>query len=352
MKYKMKIFSGLIFTLCLLMMFVISCSPKAQNTTNGIITHTPTITMTPTCAPISLSTPEGWVTDTNLYVILYDPRSVGEETLTFENRETTQDIPDFIQKIVPKFLKPGDQISIFQLGYSSYEAARVSRQTSYTTVPPLYNTPSPNSTLTPVPTPTIVGGFGPVQATNQAKIMQTQRAAIEEQVNSEYNCQKKYWNDNVGATAAIWDVTATAEVLNLNSKLKADFDQFLQNMNAIEEPFRTNELYYGGVYNGLSFATRVFQSDGTGCAKYTTCTLIIIDDLETWKPNNPDNLNIDLHGVNIYAILPNCWDMDTTACKNTRSYWDSEFKEFGASVTPTYWNGERAEINLLNEIGR
>lgn len=135
-------------------------------------------------------------------------------------------------------------------------------------------------------------------------------------------------------------------------RLEADFDRFLKNIETIEIPFRTNELFYGGVYDGLSFATRVFQSDGAGCANYTSCTLIIIDDLQLWGNHNPDNLPIDLGGVNAYVVLPHCRDIDNTACQETITYWNTEFENFGIESPPQYWNGERAEINLLAAIRR
>ncbi len=346
---KSKLYASLIVYAGILVLLISSCGSEPPN---GVVTHTFTPSLTPTCLPVSLSTPEGWSISSHLLVILYDPRSTEEGVLGFANRETTQDVTVFLRKIAPQLINPGDQLSIFQLGYSSYEAAQVTRLNSYTTIPPLYNTPSPGSTLTPPPEPTIAGGFGPIQATNQAKTIQTQRAIVEEQFESEYNCQKKYWNENVGATASIWNTTATAEVTDLASRLEADFMLFLNNTESIEVPFRTNELYYGGVYNGLSFATRVFQSDGAGCDKYTSCTLVIIDDMELWGENNPDNLDINLAGVKTYIVMPNCKDIDNTACQNTITYWDAEFEKLGMLDSPQYWNGERAEINLIEAIRR
>lgn len=349
LNFKNKVYSSLFITISILPLLVGSCGP---NPPTGVVTHTFTPSLTPTCLPVSLSTPEGWSISSHLFVILYDPRSTVDGVLGFANRETTQDVTVFLRRLVPELMNPGDQLAVFQLGYSSYEAAQVTRLTSYTTIPPLYNTPSPGSTLTPLPEPTIVGGFGPVQATNQAKFMQTQRAAIEEQYESEYNCQKKYWNENVGATASFWNITATAEVANLVLRLETDFTRFLENSEAIETPFRTNELYYGGVYNGLNFATRVYQSEGAGCNKYTSCTLVIIDDMNLWGKNNPENLTINLNNVKTYVVMPNCKDIDNTICQEAIAYWDTEFENFGMSASPQYWNGERAEINLLEAIRR
>lgn len=349
MKLKRKIYISFLIFLSLVMFSVASCGVSKVD---GVVTHTPTITLTPTCLPVSLSTPEGWAIKSNLFVILYDPRSVGEEELEFEDKEDTRDVTVFIRKFAPKIMKPGDQLAVFQLGYSTYDAAKVTRLTSYTSIPPLYNTPSPKATLTPLPAQTIVSGFGPVQATNQARVSQTQRAIVAGQDASEYNCQKQYWNDNVAATAGLWNVTATAEVIDLTLQLNTDFENFLANPEILEVPFRTNELYYGGLYNGLSFATTVFESTASGCTKYTSCNLILIDDLEVWGHDNPDNLSINLSGVNTYVIMPNCEDIDSSSCQKPIDYWNVEFEKMGVTTSVKYWNGERAEINLLENIRR
>lgn len=319
-----------------------------------IVTHTPTASLTPTCVPISLSTPEGWNTTSRLFVILYDPRSVGNGSLGFENRETTQDVAYFIRKIVPNLMDPGDQVAIFQLGYSSYDAAQVTRLNSYTTLPSFYNTPSPKSTLTPIPSPSATpDGYEVIKATNVARVEQTQRAKIELQNASEYNCEINYWNENVKATASIWNVTATAEIMDIHLTLENEFKRFFANSESLEIPFRTNELYYGGVYDGLEFTTTIMQPDDeSGCKKYTECILIVIDDMQVWGENNPNNLSIDLRGVSVYIIMPNCRDINNNTCQKAKNYWNNEFKHFGVTTNPEYWVGNRAEINLLNAIGR
>ena len=318
----------------------------------GVATWTPSPSLTPTCVPdIQISTPEGWGAVSRLFVILYDPRSVGEQNLEFSNNDATKDIPTFVQKVIPEIMQPGDQVAVFQLGYSNYDAARVTRLYSYTTLPPLYNTPAPRATLTPLPpTKFPTPGFEAVATDNFMRVETTKRANIEAENLKLNDCEVISWNTKVKLTATVWNVTATAEVNDIHARIKSEFELFYSNSTAIETPFRTNELYYGGVYFGLDFATTIFNAD---CKQYTECVLIIIDDLELWDENNPDNLPIALNEVKqILAIMPNCEDIDQPSCARLKNYWTNEFARLGAAVEPEYWNGERAEIKLLEAIGR
>ena len=341
----------LILAFNLLLIILVACGgASTSDEDDGYATWTPSPSSTPTCVPnIQLSTPEGWGTSSRLIVVLYDPRTTENRDLELTNGEKTQDIPYFITRIIPMLMRPSDQVSIFQLGYSSYDSARVTRLYSYTTAPQLYNTPSPRETLTPLPPTTIPSpGFQAVATQNFVRTQLTARASTEAAAEAKYSCEVNYWNDNVKLTATAWDGTATAEIGGISDQLDTEIENFKNSGNATEKPFSTNELYYGGVYYGLNFASTVFQSD---CKKYNECILIIIDDLETWGENNPENLPIDLGKVKIYSILPNCKDLDQPSCVKLREYWTVEFEKFGA-VDMVYWNETRVELNLLSAIGR
>lgn len=330
-----------------LVLFILgACKPT--NEPPGYETWTPSPSVTPTCEPnIRLSTPEGWGLTKRLFVILYDPRFNGDQYLELANGETTQDIPLFISRIVPTLMKPSDQVAVFYMGYSSYNDARVARLYSYTTPPPLYNTPAPPPTLPPLPPTTIpTPGFSLV-ATKEAVRIQSTAMANTEMVNGAiYNCQKNYWNNIAQVTATAWNSTATAEINSISNELNTALKN--ANNNSKGKPFATDELYYGGVYYGLNFATTVFQSD---CKNYDACILLIINDMHVLRRNNPDKLSINLDGVKTYAIMPECQDIDQPNCKILEDYWDSEFPKFGAAQ-PVYLNGIHAETNLLNDIER
>ena len=108
--------------LALLFVFLVtilgSCIFPANDGDPRYATWTPSPSATPTCAPnIQLSTPEGWDTSSRFIVFLFDPRFTGNQQLELLSGEKIQDIPFFVSKIIPVLMKPGDQVSVFQLGY-------------------------------------------------------------------------------------------------------------------------------------------------------------------------------------------------------------------------------------------
>lgn len=318
--------------------------------------HTPTTTPTATCHPdIQLSTPEGWKTNRRLTVILFNPDAVSDQYFEMANGEKVKDVYSFVKDIIPKLLGPSDHVSVFHLGFDNYEKARISNIGSYLEIPQFYNTPAPNVTVTPLPPPekTPEAGMIRVQATNEAKVYQTQVAQINAENESVYNCQIALWNATAAADAIAWEVTKVEENKKIEEETFQGIDDF--STEGINE---SDETKNGGLYYGLSFATTILDAR---CEEYDECSVIIIDDLSLWSDNvqeiidmhkdsaMPDFLYPDLHGAKIYTIMPNCEDIDTPACQDLQKFWLTEFDKFGANPDVTFWNGKRIEARLLQE---
>lgn len=335
----------------LILIFMLSACGRGTDVAPGISTWTPSPSPTATCIPdISLSTPEGWG-KSRIIVILYDDRPIVDDLyLQLENGEKTKDTSLFIKTLLPKLIQPGDQISVFQLGYSSFDDAIVSRLFSYTTPPELFNTPPPPNVIPSNSPVTLTPGFGYVATQNamtqQAKAIVATNSASE----SEYRCAVDYWNRVVQQTATTWDAIATAEISDITETMGKEFEAYNSDdkKREREDPYRTNELYYGGIYYGLNFATTVF---GEQCKNGVECILVIVDDLKVYGKNNPDNLKIDLAGVSIITTMHNCRYIDQPDCARLQQYWDDEFTEFGA-LDAHYWDGSRAELNILKYVRR
>jgi len=308
------------------------------------VSSTPSPVLSPTCQPnIQLATQAGLIPPTKLVVVLYDPSAQVIPELDFANGSKTTNITSFVSKIIPDLLGPGDEVSVFQLGYDTYTAARVTRQYSYLTIyPQLYVAPS-YSTLTPLP-PTGVPtpGYGEVATKNAYVGTSTARAIYEAANSASYNCAVLYYNANVRSTATAWQQVQAEDNSSLSTAEVSDF--------ATVSPGRENltELVYGGLYYGLYFASVDIKSD---CAKYDECDLVIVDDLHVYGKHNPEKLPIALNGVNTYVIMPNCRDINQPDCAALQSYWTTEFQGFGVTNIDI-WNGVRAEVNLLGKIGR
>lgn len=334
----------------LVFVFILSACGGGAGSDSGISTWTPSPIPTATCIPdVNLSTPEGW--GARVVVFLYDDRPILDDYyLQLENGERIKNPSLFIKTVVPKLFRPNDQISVFQLGYSSFDDAIVSRLFSFTTPPDLFSTPLPPNII-PTNSPAVLTpGFGYVATQNamtqQAKVIAATNGANETQ----YRCAIDFWNRVVQQTATVWDGVATAEISNITENMVEEFAIYSSEAKKLErdEPYRTNELYYGGIYYGLSFATIVF---GEQCRDGVECILVIVDDLNVYGKNNPDNLAIDLENVRIIATMPNCRFIDQPDCVQLQEYWTEEFSKFGASNIE-YRNGDRAESNIIDYAGR
>ncbi len=335
---------NIIVLLPLLVLLVLgACQPG--NGGSAVSTWTASPSVTPTCAPdIKLSTPEGWGNSSRLVIILFDPQATMEQGLELSDGEQTQDIAFFVNRIILDLMKPGDQTSVFSIGYKKYEDARVTRLYSYITRPQLYNTPSPNETLTPLPKPgTPTPGLVGIATANRYKAALTEQAATATANLAIYDCQIAFWNNDAKLTATAWKQIEISEISSIGEEATKDSGEFETNTDVKRLSFPSYELY-----DGLIHASRDLTTD---CKNYDHCSIVIVDDLLPWVTIEPHNLPIDLTGVSLYVIMPNCRDIYQPSCTVLQDYWDSEFEKFGAEKA-AYMNGIRAETNLLNAIGR
>lgn len=329
----------------LIIIFVLSACDGGTNTGPSYSTWTPSPSATPTCIPSELSTPIGWNPSSKLIILLFNPNSKNEGVLEYENGEKTQNITDFVLRIIPAIAKSGDQISAFQLGFRKYENARFLRIYSYTEVQKLYDTPSPNQTLTPIAIEiTPLSGLPKVQATSLAMPILTAHAATSTALAIDDICKKQNWNESGLYTATSLAKTQLAEVATVNADV-AGIATGIIDINNAETPYSSDV-----VYEGLYHASIDIRSD---CEKYDRCILIIVDDLNTWTFENLGDFEIDLRGVDlVYSIMPNCKDINQPSCTKLQEFWAGEFKKYGIAQIPIFDNGIRAEQNLLDTIGR
>jgi hypothetical protein len=338
-----------LFKMCLFLILILSglsACTAGIGEVSGVSTWTPSATPTPTCAPnIDLTTPIGWDTSSRLIIILFDQNSSNSESLELLDGGAAKDVTDFIVHIIPEISRPGDQISVFQLGYREYENARFLRVYSYATLPQLYDTPSPNQTLTPIPdVVSTLSGLEIIKATNMAKIQQTAHANTAVALDAEDNCKKEIWNKGAMFTATSWAQTEIAEVATISTSAANAATSVAENAIVEETPYADNV-----VYEGLYHASIDIKSD---CAHYDECLLLIIDDLNTWTHGNQGDFDIDLTGIDlVYSIMPQCKDINQPSCKRLQEFWDDEFSMYGVKST-FYSNTIRAEKTLLDTIRR
>ncbi|MBI3173211.1 MAG: hypothetical protein HYZ25_05795 [Chloroflexi bacterium] len=280
-------------------------------------------------------------------VVLYDP-FLATDHLELLNGQIASNALDFTETFLPKVLGPGDQYSIFSLGYRGYEAAKLDRYTSkILDAPKIVETPFLYSTLTPIPTPTQSDAVLANQvAKNQYVAAVDAQKATETQLAFEYNCEVMNYEDSYKVTATQWSVTKQAEANEISTQIGLAKEERGNTVSVLETPFVINN-----VYEGLSHVTVDFESQ---CKNYDRCILIIIDDLVDWRNAGPGNkipdLPINLKGVDVIAVMPQCVDIIQPSCVNTQNLWTDEILAFGAN-TVEYHNGDDLEEFLVNFIG-
>jgi hypothetical protein len=313
---------------------------------------TPSVTPSPTCPPgVALEGDQIKITRTYL-VFLVDPNSTNGRTLEYLDGQYTEDVYEFVQNTLPNILGVGSHYSVFRMGVRTYAAAKIGRNTSkISSAPDIFPTPAPPLTLTPVSTLLPANANTPVLNSQQERIRATQTVASQyatsTQMAREYDCRKKLYQDQYGATATEWVAIQETEKVNVAVQIQGDLESFRTQMPNLETP-----LANGIVYEGLSNVTIDFNNE---CSKYNRCILVIIDDLDDWrnKENYHEipNYNFDLKNVEVISVMPNCKDIIDPSCRLAQALWAKDLYFFGATSV-LYCSGDNLEENLINYVLR
>lgn len=326
--------------------FASSCTPRAVEGLTGI-TATP-ITPSPTpriCPPnTNLASLPGLEIDSTFIVVLFDVNSVNSEALEYSDGNTTSDILSFVGKILPEILGPGDQYSMFSLGFQNYESAKLDRYNSkIVNAPEIVATPIPPEILTPIPTPTLSDAVleNQVGKNKHDSEVEAQNATATQSA-FDYYCELSVYETTYKVTATAWDVTKQAEANEIATQIVKAQEEREEKIRTIETPFAGEN-----VYEGLSHVTIDFENQ---CKDYNRCVLIIFDNLEDWRIKTPDYLQVNLEGVEIVSVLPQCQDIIQPSCKEVQDLWTPQFLSSHAKSVQ-YYNGERLEENLIKYFG-
>lgn len=345
-KHDVKLYLLYFLMIVMIILLVSSCQSPSISDITGI-TPTP-VTPSPTpriCPPdINLETLDGLEIDPTFIVVLFDANSSFAKPMEYINGENTTDVMNFIRSALPKILGPGDQYSIFSLGFRHYEAAKLDRYYSQITeAPDIIPTPIAPLTLTPIPTPTLSDAVLENQvAKNEYESNVEAQNATATQAAFEYYCEISAYDGSYKLTATAWSVTKQAEADQIATQIYVAQNNREERLQTLETPFASNN-----VYEGLSHVTVDFESQ---CENYDRCVLIVIDDLTDWRPETPDYLYINLEGVDVVTILPQCEDIIQPSCEKVKAVWNPLFESYKAKSIQ-YYNGERLEATLINYIG-
>lgn len=325
---------------------IVSCQLGNISDITGITPTPITPSPTPRICPssVDLDSLEGLQISPTFIVILFDANDNYVQPIEYRSGEVTEKVEDFIAMLLPKLLGPGDQYSLFSLGFRYYEGAKLDRYSSkISQAPEIFPTPQPPTELAIIPTPTISSSVLENQVgKNEYESAVEAQNATATQVAFEYFCELTTYDTTYKLTATAWSVTKQAEAGEIATQIAVAQNDREEKIQAVETPFASDN-----VYEGLSHVTIDFQNE---CSKYTRCILIIFDDLKDWRPSTPDYLNIKLEGVEVISVLPQCNDIIQPSCKRVQDIWNPLFQLYGVKSV-TYYNGERLEESLINFIG-
>lgn len=325
-----------VLAISLLSLIITSCgfAETVTGITSTPVTPSPTLTPTLYCPPVELDVAELKVNST-FVVVLFDEKIIKDFPLVYENGQKEYEVYLFLSNLLPRVLGPGSEYSLFRLGYRYYDEAKIARDASrIITAPDLVSTPVPPDPLTAVPIPSVSGVvMADVIATKEYATQVAQQQAINTQMAIEYQCQLTVYDGLYKATEVAWDVTQKAEQERINESILT-FQPSPSNTND-ERPLGGNN-----VYEGLSHVTVDLSSR---CPAYSRCVLIVIDELEDWRSQKPDHLEINLEGYEIVLITPSCSDIVSPECKKLQNKWGELFT--------SSFNAKQENITFANSFG-
>jgi len=351
-KKESGIFRLLSFIVAFLAMIVSSCNLRDTITDITGVTPTP-ITPSPTpriCPDINFDPASGLKVTRNLIVVLFDENSTeNQRVLEYVDGTKTDDVTGFIDGFLPKVLGPGDEYSIFQLGYRTYEGARYGRHSArISEAPDIFPTPQPHKTLTPMATPAIgpgTPGLVIIQQKNHYGTAVANQYATSTQLAFDDLCEVNAYATAYHSTNVAWTVTNQAVSTEIATSVVRDTTR---TPIVIETPFAKDALY-----EGLSHASIDFKFL---CVQYDKCTLVIFDDVIDWRNTGPDSkipdyLDFNLKNVQVIVVIPTCRELNSPSCTGIQNLWKDKFILFGAKNPITYLNGDQLEEHLFQLIG-
>jgi hypothetical protein len=348
-----KKFFRLVYTAIVVLLtstfFISSCTvPVGVDKGIAGITPTPvTPSATPlVCPPQDITSQDDLEISSTFLVVLFDQSSVENNTLEYSDGKKTGNVVEFINDFIPKIMGPGDQYSIFKMGYINYDDALFYRYSSKVSkAPKIVTPPAQYNTLTPVPSPTPFPGGSVMKNLadqNMYEATVTAQVATATQLAFEYQCHVNAFDSDAQATATGWSVTKTAVATEISSQLQ---NASTPSVSISPTPFADT------VYEGLLDASVDFENQ---CSGYHRCILLIFDDMHDWRNTAPGEKvpfsNISLGNVDVISVMSNCPVIFSPTCTQVQGLWTDQLKRFGAKSV-TYINGSNLEDTLIQDLG-
>lgn len=278
-------------------------------------TETATLTLTPTCPPVTINTPAPFERKPNLYVFIYDADA---ENSIYVNEEI-QDIFDVL-KIV---YQPGDRYFIFRSGFRTWNESYV---LSNTTGGFEYPNLAPTPTMQEMTFPTDQKVPSDASSLEKIKINQNNGTAMASanqsatQTYRQFGCAQAAWSSVYGTQSAVWEKTKTA---NIDSSIQYLQENFFAEATKLAEISTPVPIYF----ESLDFASSVFAHE---CGDYGNCKLVIMSDMRNWAGSDPSKYGIDFTNVRVMVVMKQCNPIYESGpeCSEREEILEKEFQSF------------------------
>jgi hypothetical protein len=140
-------------------------------------------------------------------------------------------------------------------------------------------------------------------------------------INEKYYCKIGEWNATSDAIAQKW-----------KTEQKEKIDSFIGKANTRLTPSIAKETSGGKLlYESLSVASQMLQSAKLK-KQHKRYILIVFSNMNDWRPKKPDDLSIELNGVDTLIVSQNCkYEIDCSV----KTDWEAQLKSFGVT-TPLF----------------
>lgn len=230
---------------------------------------------------------------------------------SYEYKFRPKDFELISSAIIPNMF-PGDRLVITWINLERGTQAiifdeRIHRE-RIPQFPPTLNPPPVTPTLTPSNITTI-----------QGQQIQTNEAIERDNqvINEKYYCKIGEWNATSDDIFQKW-----------KDKQKEEIDSFSSKANTVLTS-STAKAPSGGklLYESLSTASQMLQS-AMDKRQHQRYILIVFSDMHDWRSSKPDDMQIELNGVDTLIVSQNCkYEID---CQ-VKVEWEAQLKSFGAA---------------------
>ncbi len=235
---------------------------------------------------------------------------------SYEYKYTPQDL-ELISKTVVQNMYPGDRLVVAWINLENSTRTiifdeRIERE-ELAKFPPTLTPPSVIPTLTPAKITTIEG-----QQIQTNEAIEKDNQAI----NEKHYCKIGEWN-----------ATSDAKFQEWKDDQKEEVDSFISKANTALKPSIANDSSRGKLlYESLSVASQMLQS-AISKRQHNRYILIVFSDMNDWRPAKPDELTIELNGVDTLIVSQYCkYEID---CQ-VKAGWETQLMSFGA-VKPLFF---------------